>query len=261
MIFVDSHTHLHFDSFEADRDAVIQRARQAGVGAILTLGTDWASSRCTLEIAQRYDFIFAAAGIHPSEAQRARSEDLRRIQHLAQNHPKIVAIGEIGLDFYRNNGPPENQYRVFRDMLLIARELDLPVVIHSRAAIREIEWFLQEEGFTRLKGVMHCFEGDTLDARFFLDLGMYISFAGNITYKDFSRSQVVKSVPLERLLLETDSPFLPPEPYRGQRNEPAQVKAVARKIAEIHRVSLDAVAQMTTHNARTLFRLPGLEGI
>ena len=245
MIFVDSHTHLHFDSFEADRDAVIQRARQAGVGAILTLGTDWASSRCTLEIAQRYDFIFAAAGIH----------------HLAQNHPKIVAIGEIGLDFYRNNGPPENQYRVFRDMLLIARELDLPVVIHSRAAIREIEWFLQEEGFTRLKGVMHCFEGDTLDARFFLDLGMYISFAGNITYKDFSRSQVVKSVPLERLLLETDSPFLPPEPYRGQRNEPAQVKAVARKIAEIHRVSLDAVAQMTTHNARTLFRLPGLEGI
>jgi len=256
MTYIDTHTHLHFEQFATDREAVLERACAAGVRAIITLGTGVSSSQYSLSIAHQHAEVFAGVGIHPSEAHRASADDWKVIQKLAQTEKKVVAIGEIGLDFYWKNVPAEAQYSVFRSMLKLAADLHLPVVIHSRSAIREMEWFLQEERIHLLRGVMHCFEGDTTDARFFLDLGMHISFTGNITYKNFLRLDVVRFVPLDRLLLETDSPFLPPVPYRGKRNEPAFLPLIAKKIAKIHKTSLEQVAQQTTQNAIQLFQLP-----
>jgi len=256
MMYIDTHTHLHFEHFEADRAAVLDRARAAGVRAIITLGTGVPSSQRSLAIARQHAEVFAAVGIHPSEAHQATEKDWNAIKEMASSGEKVVAIGEIGLDFYWKDVPAEAQYPVFRTMLKLAAERNLPVVIHSRSAIREIEWFLQEEGIYQLRGVMHCFEGDITDARFFLDLGMHISFTGNITYKNFRRLEVVRFVPLDRLLLETDSPFLPPVPHRGKRNEPAFLPLIAEKIAEIHKIPLEQVSRKTTENAVQLFQLP-----
>lgn len=256
MIFIDTHTHLHSKEFDADREAVIARAREAGVAQIITLGTGRASSRATLEIARRQPAVFAAAGIHPSEAHLAAPGDAEAIRQLAQQEDKIVAIGEIGLDFYWDKTHHQEQYDTFRAMLRIARELEMPVVIHNRSAQREMQWFFQEEKITGLDGVMHCFAGEVIDARFYLEMGLHISFTADITFPNFSRREVVKFVPLDRLLLETDSPFIPPAPLRKQRNEPANVVYVAEKLAEIHALPREKIARITTENARRLFRLP-----
>ncbi len=256
MELIDTHTHLHWDAFEADREAVLQRAREAGVVQIITLGTDVASSRTSVEIAGQHPPVFAAVGIHPTEAHLARPGDVERIRKLAATHEKVVAIGEIGLDFYRDTSHYQAQYDIFREMLYLARRLDLPVVIHNRKAHREMEWFFQEEGFFHLKGVMHCFSGDRTDARFYLDMGLHISFTAEITRKHFRRRDVVEYVPLDRLLIETDSPFIPPAQFPKQRNEPAFVVHVARALAEIRKLPVEDIARMTTENARRLFGLP-----
>lgn len=256
MIFIDTHTHLHFEEFNSDREAVIARAREAGVGQIITLGTGLASSRATLEIACRHPAVFAAAGVHPSEAHLAAPGDADAIRQLARQEDKIVAIGEIGLDFYWDKTYHREQYETFRAMLRVARELAMPVVIHNRSAQREMQWFFQEEKITGLDGVMHCFAGEVIDARFYLEMGLHISFTADITFPNFSRREVVKFTPLDRLLLETDSPFIPPAHLRKERNEPANVVYVAEKLAEIHAVPREEIARITTENARRLFRLP-----
>lgn len=256
MIFIDTHTHLHFEEFDEDRDAVITRAQEAGVSQIITLGTGLTSSRQTLEIANIYPFIFAAAGIHPSEAHQASEDDYSAIADLACREEKIVAIGEIGLDFYWDKTYYQEQYDVFRTMLRTAREVALPVVIHNRSAQREMEWFFQEEGIDELEGVMHCFAGDVTDARFYLDMGLHISFTANITHKNFPHLDVVKMVPLDRLLIETDSPFIAPAGVDERRNEPANVVYVAEKLAQIHDRTIEDIAEITTKNARRLFKLP-----
>lgn len=255
-MFIDTHTHLTFEDFDQDRDQVIRRAGAAGVERIITLGTDLPVSKAAVAIAAQYSSLFAAVGIHPSEAHHASPEDYPEIKRLAEGESKVVAIGETGLDFYWSKQHWKEQYDNFRQMLRLAREVDLPVVIHNRAAQREMQWFFQEEGIEQLNGVMHCFAGGIIDARFYLDMGLHISFTANITHQDFPHTDVVKYVPLERVMIETDSPYIPPAPFRKQRNEPAYVTYVAERLATIHGKSLEEIAQQTSENAKQLFRLP-----
>ncbi len=252
MEWIDTHTHLYLPQFENRVEDVLAAAQAAGITRCITLGIDVATSRQAIALAEQFPMVWAAVGIHPSESAKASPADIQEIARLAQ-HPRVVAIGEIGMDFYWKDVPPEPQYRVFEAMVGIAQEQELPVVIHSRQAVREIEWFLQELGIHQLKGQMHCFEAEPLDARFFLEMGCYISFGGNVTYKGYRYGQTVKTVPVERLLLETDSPYLTPLPHRGQPNQPAFLPITAQKIAEMKGVPLATLAEITTRNARQLF--------
>ncbi len=256
MELVDTHTHLHFEPFNADRDAVIRRAGDAGVVQIITLGTDVANSRLALEVARQYPQVYACVGIHPCEAHRVRAADVEAIRRLAQTDPKVVAIGEIGLDFYWEKKHHAAQYEIFRQMIALAKSLNLPVVIHNRSAHREMSWFFQEEGIAELHGVMHCFSGSVEDARFYLEMGLHISFTANITHKNFD-TEVARFVPLDRLMIETDSPYIAPASARSKRNEPANVMYVARRLAEIRKSPPGEIARLTTENARRFFALPG----
>lgn len=255
--FIDTHSHLYFPEFKDDLPEVIRRARLAQVLKIITLGTDLASSIQALSLANRFEEVYAGIGVHPSEAHRMEEVDPRKLlEMIGLFHTRIVAIGEIGLDFYREKKYASQQYEVFLKMIRLAQECSLPVVIHNRSAHREMQWFFQENKITRLQGVMHCFSGDLVDARFYLEMGLYISFAGNITYPKFRHRNVVRAVPLQRLLLETDAPFLSPQPVRKQRNEPAFIPYIAQALAEMHKTTVQEIAQITTQNARSLFGLP-----
>jgi TatD DNase family protein len=254
-MFIDTHTHLHFEQYDKDRSEVIQRAVKSDVKRIISLGIDQTSSIQAVEISRKYDAVFAAIGIHPSEAHLAKAEDVQKIRALIKQESKIVAVGEIGLDFYWDSSHAEPQYSNFREMISLAKSANLPVVIHNRTAHREMEWFFQEERILELNGVMHCFSGDIEDARFYLDMGLHISYTGNITYQDFRKLDVVRFVPLDRILLETDSPYMTPEPHRKKRNEPAYLPYVAEKLAALHNLPLDEIARITTDNAERLFGL------
>ena len=254
MFITDTHTHLHFEQYEKDLEIVIQRARDRGVQKILTLGTDYHSSLQSLQISQKYDLVYAAAGIHPTDIFKGDSKDVSRVKELARAQVKIVAIGEIGFDLYWKEVPLEKQIPVFEQMLDLAADLNLPVVIHNRDAQREMQEFFEKRQIKKLSGVMHSFSGSTEDARFYLDRGLHISFTGVITFKNFKGIEVVKSIPLDRLLLETDSPFLTPVPNRGKRNEPAFVEYVARRLSEIYELPLQEITHITFQNANRLFR-------
>jgi len=256
MTFVDTHTHLHFEHYQKDLDEVVHRAHKDEIAQIITAGTDLESSENTLQIAKKYNGIFAAVGIHPSEAHLAKEENFDALKRLALGEDKVIAIGEIGLDFYWEKAYAEEQYNIFRRMLKISIEVELPVIIHNRSAHREMEWFFQEERIDLLKGVMHCFSGDKIDARFYLDMGLHISFTGNITYPDFKKLDVVKYIPLNRILLETDSPYMTPEPYRKTRNEPCYLKLIATKLAELYQKPVEEIAAITSENSKSLFNLP-----
>lgn len=251
-MLTDTHAHLHFEQFREDWPEVIRRARETGVRRILTLGTDADSSKASLKIARDYPEVYAAVGIHPTEIFRSGEGDLARIKELTQSE-KVVAIGEIGLDLYWKEVPLQAQLPVLEKMLQIAGEVNLPVVIHNREAQPEMQQFFRELGITSLRGVMHSFAGSSDDAQFYLDLGMYISFTGVITFKNFKEMEVVKNIPPERLLLETDSPFLAPVPKRGKRNEPAFVKYTAEKLAEIFEIPFEEICRITARNANDLF--------
>ena len=254
MDLIDTHTHLHFDRYRDDLPAVIRRAEETGIKKILTLGTDLKSSQEAVRIAGQYDMVYAAVGIHPTDVNQSVAADISEIKKLAQNEEKVVAIGEIGLDLYWKEVPLQDQLPVLDKMLEIADELNLPVVIHNRDAQPEMQRFFEERQIHSLRGVMHSFAGAATDAQFYLDRNLYISFTGVITLKNFKALDVVKSVPAERLLLETDSPFLAPEPRRGKRNEPAYVKYIAGKLAEIHQIPLDELCGITSQNAEDLFK-------
>ncbi len=254
MRLTDTHTHLHFDQYQDDLTRTIERARQTGIIRMLTLGTDLGTSQAAVQIAGRYEEVFAAVGIHPTDAHHAALKDAAAIKELAMSEEKVVAIGEIGLDLYWKDVPLQDQVPVLERMIVLAGELDLPVVIHNREAQKEMQSLFGEWGIDRLSGVMHSFAGNIRDAEFYLQRGMFISFTGVITFKNFKEMEVVKHVPLERLLLETDSPFLAPVPKRGKRNEPAYVKYTAEKLSEVHGVSVEEVCRITTGNASKLFR-------
>lgn len=237
--------------FDGDREEVLERARREGVGCILTVGFDLPSSREAVELAEVHPMLIAAVGFHPHNASQMRPEDLEELRLLA-GRPKVVAIGEIGLDFYRNLSPREAQFEALASQLALARELGLPVIIHSRNAYHEIISILLSCPGSR-RGVIHCFSGDLETLHGCLDLGFFVSIAGNVTYSR-EVAQVLPSIPVDRLLLETDSPYLTPEPYRGHRNEPARLPLVLEKVAEIKGISTSALENVTTENALRLFR-------
>lgn len=252
-MFIDTHCHLDFPEFEQDRDEVIKNAADQGIGCIVNIGSSMEGSRRSLELASRYSQIYASVGIHPHEADSFDSKAQNQIKELVKKE-KVVAIGEIGLDYYKNYSRRESQRFLFKSLLKLAKDSGLPAVIHCRQAQDEILKILKEA--QPVRAVVHCFSGD----RDFLDeclsLGFFISFTCNITYKKAENLRdLVKVVPLERLLLETDAPFLSPEGLRGRRNEPANVKYLAEEISRIKEIGIDEVAQATSDNARKFFKI------
>lgn len=250
-MFIDTHTHLDFDSYDEDRELVIQRAFENGLDAIITIGTDVASSKRALELAEKYAAVFAAVGIHPTDCAEATAADFEEIAAMAE-HEKVVAIGEIGLDYYHMRAAKDVQHRAFSKQLRLAQELKMPVILHNREAHDDMLTLLQEHS---PQGVMHSFSGDTEYLHRILELDLHISFTGNITFKNSTARNLVENTPLERLLLETDSPFLTPVPLRGKRNEPAFVVHTARKIAEIKGISEEETGKTTSQNAASVFNL------
>ena len=308
-MLLDSHTHIDMREFDADRDRVLQRAREAGVAAVIDIGIDIASSEAAIALAEKHNDVFATVGIHPHDASKVTDVAIARLEELAK-HPKVVAVGEIGLDFYRNRSSKESQVHAFKRQLELAAKMGLPVVIHSRNANDEVFEILREYtmkyrqpsvspiplsppfvkgdlggfdlGDTPMSpgrrispapltdgvgnefqpiGVLHCFSGDAELGRKYIDMGFLLSFAGPVTYPKSTAAGVAKEIPLDKLLIETDCPFLTPQAHRGKRNEPAYVSYVAAKIAEVKGVPAESVAETASANAIRLFRLPVKQGV
>ncbi len=252
--FIDTHCHLDFPEFDQDRDIVIRRAKAEGVDYIINIGSSLQGSEKSLELSRQYDFIYAAAGMHPHEADRADKNTQERLAVLARDD-KVVAIGEIGLDYYRNYSRADNQKSLFVALVNLASDLDKPVVIHSRQAQEDTLRVLKEK--RPKKVVVHCFSGDENFLKECLQLAFFVSFTCNITYRKAQNlRRLVSIAPLERILLETDAPFLPPEGFRGKRNEPVYVKLLAEEIARIKGVGAEEVARVTTENAKSFFNIP-----
>lgn len=256
-MLIDSHCHLSDNKFVADYAAVLSRAQQSGVGSVINIGSNLANSREVLAAAEACDGMWATVGVHPHEAASWNEGTSDTLRQLAQ-HPKVVAIGETGLDFHYDFSPREQQEHAFRQSIRLARELKLPLVIHDREADAMLLNVLREENASEIGGVVHCFTSDIETARAVLDLNFHIGFTGIITFpKSHELREVVKFVPMGRTLIETDAPYCAPVPHRGKRNEPAFVKFVAEKVAEVKGMSIEEVARGTTENAKRLFRLGG----
>ena len=259
-MFIDSHCHIDGPEYDADREEVIARAREAGVATMLVVGTGDPHSGAidrAVDLAERQEGVYAAVGVHPHDAKLFDQEAERRLIDLARQSKRLIAWGEIGLDYHYDHSPREVQREVFRRQLRIARELDLPVVIHSREANDDTITILREElsGYEP-GGVLHCFGGSLAMARDAIELGFFISFAGNLTFKKAEALRdVARKLPMDRLLIETDCPYLTPVPFRGRRNEPARVIETARCLAEIHGKELAEIGQVTSKNIARLFRV------
>lgn len=252
---IDSHAHLNDPAFSHDLPEVMDRLQKAGVAVVINVGYDLKSSREAVVQAHNWPFLRAAVAIHPHDAATFDEESARVLRGLALDR-QVVAIGETGLDYYRNLSPRKKQEEVFRWHLKLARQLNLPVIVHNREAHQDVLRVLREEAYELPGGVMHCFSGSWETARQCLDLGFYISFAGPVTFKNAVRlRELVTRIPLDRLLIETDAPYLTPEPHRGQRNEPANVRLVAEAVASIRGVTVEEIIETTAANARALFRL------
>lgn len=252
---IDTHCHLDMAAYETDCSQVIARARDAGVSHIITVGIDLESSRQAVAIAQQYEGVLATIGVHPHNVAELDDSVYGELKALAAS-PYVVAYGEIGMDTVKRYAPLESQKEHFRRQAVFAKELSLPLIIHDREAHDDIMAILQEVSPFPSGGVMHCFSGDVHLARKVIELGFYISIPGIVTFNKANDLQnTVLEIPLEHLVLETDGPFLAPDPRRGKRNEPALMLYTAQKVAEIKGISLDTVARQTTENARTLFSL------
>ena len=259
-MFIDSHAHIDGAEFDADREAVIQRARDAGVSAILNVGTGDPNSGAfqrAVDLADTHTNVYTALGVHPHDARLFDRSAEALITKLATQSARVIAWGEIGLDFHYDNSPRDVQLKVFNRQLQLARELRLPVIIHTREAEAEtIESLKSEWAGSGLSGIMHCFSGSLGLAQEAVALGFSISFSGIVTFKKANElREIAKQVPLDKLLIETDCPFLTPVPFRGKRNEPAYVVEVARCLAELRALSLEEVGRVTTNNFNRLFRL------
>ena len=253
--FIDSHVHLDFPEYADELDAVIERARTAGVRKMLTVGTTLDGSVSSLEIAKRYPFIYSTAGVHPHEAASVDENTLSRIRQLTE-HEKVVAIGEVGLDYHYEHSPRDIQKKVFCDFIAMAKDCKLPLIIHTREAEADTMDILTAQKAGDAIGVIHCFSGSLEMAKRCVDLGFYISIPGIVTFnKATNVHDVVRNIPIDRMLIETDSPFLAPVPYRGKRNEPSYVVKVAEKVAELKELSVEDVARITTLNTEKLFSI------
>ena len=255
-MFVDIHCHLSFPEFDQDRKEVIKRLTEEGVGLLIDPGVDVATSRKSIELARNVDFIYANVGLHPHEAAIPVEEKIfEELLSLARS-PKVVAIGEIGLDYHYPDYNRSAQQDAFREMLKLARLLDMPVVIHCRDAWEDMLQILSEESHSAMRGVMHCFSGDTIIAEACIRLGFKLSIPGTVTYKRSLLPDVIRGVSLDDLLTETDAPYLAPVPWRGKRNEPGYVRIVTETIAGIREISLERAAEGIARNTIELFRLP-----
>ncbi len=258
---IDSHCHLDMNAYHADLDEIISSAEKCGVNRIITIGIDLTSSRRAVELADQYPGVFATIGIHPHSAEEASDVVYQELKKLTSK-PKVVGYGEIGLDYARMYAPKKNQLQVFAQQLELARDLHLPVVIHDRDAHKDTLMLLRQQGPFPAGGVMHCFSGDVAFAEEILALGFYISIPGIVTFKNaVDLQQVVLEVPLTRMLLETDGPFLAPAPWRGKTNRPEYLLYTAGKMAELRNISVDEVARQTTNNTEKLFSLPRKESM
>jgi TatD DNase family protein len=258
MELVDSHAHIDFPQFADDREAMLERARLVGVSALLAIGTGPGPEKLdsALPYADQYDWIYASVGIHPHEAKQVTPQHVEKLAILAK-HPKVIAWGEIGLDYFYDHSPRDVQHQVFRDQMALARDAKLPIIIHCRDAWPDCLALIEEVWrHTGLGGILHCFTGTIEEARRGLDAGFMISFAGNSTYpKTHHIRDVAKEVPLDRILIETDSPYLAPQRYRGKRNEPAYVAEVARTLANVRNLSPEEFAASTSANFWRFFQL------
>lgn len=254
MLF-DTHVHLNAEQFDEDLEEVISRAREAGVEKMVVVGFDRPTINRAMELIEQYEFLYASIGWHPVDAIDMKDEDLAWIEELS-NHPKVVAIGEMGLDYHWDKSPKDVQKDVFRKQIHLAKKVKLPIIIHNRDATQDIVDILREEGAEEVGGIMHCFSGSPEIAQECVDMNFYISLGGPVTFKNAKKpKEVAKEIPLEKLLIETDCPYLAPHPNRGKRNEPAYVKLVAEQIAELKEVSLEEVENITTENAKKLFNI------
>ncbi|HBA27129.1 MAG TPA: radical SAM protein [Nitrospinae bacterium] len=250
---IDTHAHLEMPQFDGDRDEVIKRTVESGISLIIDVGSDLKGSRTALELARRYDFIYASAGIHPHEVKEITTDTYKEIIKLITD-PKVVAVGEIGLDYYKDYSPRDIQQREFINQIRIAKEFKKPVIVHSRDAREDTLKILKDEKVSEIGGIMHCFSGDEEMARRCMDMGFYISFAGPITYPNADKlRKVVKSIPTNRLLIETDCPYLAPQQMRGKRNEPAYVRHVAEKVAEVKGLTVEDIERVIRLNVHNLF--------
>lgn len=252
MNLIDTHAHINDNIFDPDREQVIQEAEQAGLCAIINVGTDLVSSKMSIKLSETYKIVWAAVGLHPHDASKLNEEDWEEFVNLI-GHKKVVAVGEVGLDYYRMLSPKDTQQTVFRRFIRLARETDLPIIIHSRDAHEDTLQILREE--KPQAGVFHAFSGDMDILRAGLSLGLYISITGTVTFKKSSVAPLINFIPLDRLLLETDCPYLTPDPYRGKRNQPAFVRFVAEKVAEILGLAVEEVIEINKVNACRLFGL------
>ncbi|NGZ10498.1 MAG: TatD family deoxyribonuclease [Nitrospira sp. LK70] len=253
---IDTHTHLDDARYNEDREAVITHAQETGVEAFVTIGCDLPTSQAAVALSERYPFVYASVGVHPHEVKHVRDGWYDEFRRLAKNK-NVVAYGEIGLDYHYNHSSPKEQRDRFREQVQLAREIALPVIIHTREAQEDTLAILKEERASEVGGVFHCFSGDSRLAKEALELGFYLSFSGILTFQNATPlREIARQTPLDRVLIETDCPYLTPVPYRGKRNEPAYVSQVAKQLAGLHpELSLDDVQRITTVNAKRLFKI------
>ncbi|HIB95937.1 MAG TPA: TatD family deoxyribonuclease [Candidatus Marinimicrobia bacterium] len=252
-MYIDTHAHLYYDNLKNQLAKVVERAEAAGVTQIICVGTDLPSSETSISIAEKYDAVFATVGVHPHDAKDAPDDYLHQLRDLT-SHSKVVAVGEMGLDYFRDFSPRNMQKEVFQSQLALARELDLPAVIHNRDADEDILKILEEVRYE--KSVLHCFSSNTEMAGRAISLGCLLSFTGNVTFGKNHTESVLLTTPLNRIMLETDCPFMTPVPNRGKLNEPANILHIAQWIAKIKRIDVSEVAESTTSTAQFFYNLP-----
>jgi TatD DNase family protein len=251
MEFIDTHCHIYYDKYNHDINDVINRASNNNVNNIICVGVDLESSRKSLELAEQYQSVFATVGYHPHEAKLTSENYLDEIKKISQKS-KVVAIGEIGLDYYYEHSDKKIQIKVFREQLELAKELNMPTIIHNRESDDDLYHNIKESNIN--KGVIHCYSSDIKYANKLFELGLIVSFTGIITFSK-NLQEVVKEIPMDKIMIETDSPYLTPIPFRGKRNEPYMVNYVAEKIAEIKNISVEEVAEITTKTAKDFFSI------
>jgi len=251
---IDTHAHIDFPEFDSDREEIIRSAFNGGLHAIINIGIDLATSIKSVELADANERIFAAVGFHPHDSKSFTKQDRDKLGRIAQ-HPKVVAIGEIGLDYYRNYSPRDIQQRVFIDQLAMAREFEMPVVVHVREAMADCLRILSEQKAYLVGGVLHCFPGTADEARKAADMNFLVAFGGSLTFKKSRAAKTAAEVPLESIVLETDCPFITPEPFRGKRNQPAYVRYAYHALSKIRNIPLARLEKTIDENARRLFNL------
>ena len=253
MLF-DTHAHVDDEAFSEDRETLLAELPSRGIALVMDPGCSLESSRHTVENARKYDYIYAAVGSHPDAAQEVNEQVLEEYRKLVRENPKVKAIGEIGLDYHYEDNPREVQQKAFRAQLALARELDLPVIVHDREAHEDSMNIISE--FPEVKGVFHCFSGSAEMARQLTAKGWYVGFTGVITFKNARRAvEAAAAVPLDRIVIETDSPYMSPEPFRGKRNDPSRVYRMAEKLAEIRGLTVEEIQDITLENGKRLYRI------